>query len=200
MLILMHYGIRKDAINKKGYTAVIALPFKSLHFPNKKIQDWSIQFLRNWPRNSQYQMTWTKLNLNNPCLICQSGKLEDIRGVKNTNTVEFLPYAMSYQNSSIRDENNPESGLHNNPVKGRIGGSFSYAPTSTTTLNAVFNPDFSQVETDATQISANQTFALYYPEKRPFFMKGADMFNTPDQLFYSTNDKPSIVSRKIPGK
>lgn len=175
----------KGSINKKGYTVVIALPFKSLHFPDKRVQNWSIQLLRNWPRSSRYQMTWTKINLNNPCISCQSGKLQDIKGVKNVNTVELLPYAMSYQQSSLNNADNPESGLNNHPIDGRIGGSISYAPTSTTTLNAVINPDFSQVETDATQISVNQAFALYYPEKRPFFMKGADMFNTPDQLFYS---------------
>ncbi|HKJ44566.1 MAG TPA: sugar-binding protein [Balneolales bacterium] len=175
----------KGAINDTGYTAVMKIPFKSLNFPNRKIQNWSIQFIRNYPRSTRYIYAWTHVNINNPCIMCQSGQLADMTNVKNTNTVEILPYAIGYQGSTINNSNDPSSGLDNKPVNGRIGGSISYSPTSTTSINAVINPDFSQVETDATQISANQTFALYYPEKRPFFMKGADLFNTPEDLYYS---------------
>jgi len=175
----------KGAINDTGYTAVMKIPFKSLNFPKRNIQNWSIQFVRNYPRNKRYTFVWSHINLNNPCIMCQNGRLTDMKGVKSTNTVELLPYGMSYQGSTIKNSDNPSSGLDNGPVKARVGGSISYSPTSTSSIDAVIDPDFSQVETDATQISANQTFALYYPEKRPFFMKGADLFNTQEDLFYS---------------
>jgi len=187
----------EGSINDSGYTAVMKIPFKSLHFPKQKIQDWSIQFIRNYPRSKRYQLVWTNVQIDNSCLMCQNGDLVGMRNVENSNTVELLPYAMSYQNSSIRNTDNPSSGLNNDPISGRIGGSISYSPTSTTSLDAVFNPDFSQIETDAAQIDANQTFALYYSEKRPFFMKGSDLFNTPEDLFYSRMINHPLTAGKV---
>ena len=190
----------EGTITDSGYRAVMKIPFKSLNFPKKEVQDWSIQFIRNYPRSNRFQMTWSNVELQNSCLVCQNGIMTGIRGVENPNTVEFLPYAMSYQSSSINDSDNPTSGLDHGPVKARVGGSIQYSPTSTTALNAVVNPDFSQVETDAAQIGANETFALYYPEKRPFFMKGSDLFSTPEQLFYSRMINRPLAAGKVTHK
>ena len=172
-------------ITDSGYRAVMKIPFKSLNFPKRDIQDWSIQFIRNYPRSNRYQMTWSDVRLQNSCLMCQNGILEGMEGIENENTIELLPYGMSYQSSTLNNANDPTSGLDHGPLKGRVGGSIMYSPSSTTSLNAVVNPDFSQVETDAAQIGANETFALYFPEKRPFFMKGSDLFSTREDLFYS---------------
>lgn len=184
-------------ITNSGYRAVMKIPFKSLNFPKRDVQDWSIQFIRNYPRSNRFQMTWSNVKLENSCLMCQNGMLEGMKGVENKNTIELLPYGMSYQSSSINDEDDPRSGLDHDPIKGRLGGSIMYSPSSTTSLNAVVNPDFSQVETDAAQIGANQTFALYYPEKRPFFMKGSDLFSTPENLFYSRMINRPLAAGKV---
>ncbi|HKK44413.1 MAG TPA: sugar-binding protein [Balneolaceae bacterium] len=196
----MNYDVlwkSEGTINNSGYTAVMKIPFKSLHFPNQDVQNWSIQFIRNYPRNNRYQLVWTNVKIDNSCLMCQNGDLVGLKNVKSSNTVELLPYAMSYQNGSINNPDDPSSGFDNSPVRGRIGGSISYSPNSTTSLDAVVNPDFSQVETDATQIDANQTFALYYSEKRPFFMKGSDLFNTPEDLFYSRMINHPLAAGKV---
>jgi len=188
------------AINKSGYTAVIKIPFKSLHFPTKKIQHWSVQFFRNYPRSSRYQLTWTKIDIGNSCLMCQNGTLTNIRGVENHHTIEFLPYALGYQSSKLRNSDNPSSGLDNGPLDGRLGGSISYSPSSTSEIDAVINPDFSQVETDATQIGVNKTFALQYAEKRPFFLKESDLFSTPENLFYSRTINNPLAAGKFTQK
>ncbi len=184
-------------ITDSGYQAVMKIPFKSLNFPERDIQNWSIQFVRNYPRSNRYQFAWSKIDLNNSCLLCQNGQLVDMRGIESNKTVELLPYGMSYQNSEINTPDNPSSGLDHGPLKGRLGGSISFDPTSTTSLNAVFNPDFSQVETDAAQIGANETFALYYSEKRPFFMKGSDLFSTSENLFYSRMINRPLAAGKV---
>ncbi|MGK7368941.1 MAG: carbohydrate binding family 9 domain-containing protein, partial [Candidatus Halalkalibacterium sp. M3_1C_030] len=150
-------------VTDSGYRAVMKIPFKSLNFPKKQVHNWSIQFLRNYPRNSRYQFTWTDVELSNPCLICQNGMMTGIKDIENTKTVELLPYAMSFQESTIRNAADPQSGLNHGTIDGRFGGSVFYAPSSMTSINAVINPDFSQVETDAAQISANETFALFFP-------------------------------------
>ncbi|MGK7369826.1 MAG: hypothetical protein ACNS64_06395, partial [Candidatus Halalkalibacterium sp. M3_1C_030] len=80
---------------------------------------------------------------------------------------------------------------------GRFGGSVFYAPSSMTSINAVINPDFSQVETDAAQISANETFALFFPEKRPFFLKEAELFSTDENLFYSRTINRPLAAGKF---
>ena len=175
----------KGEINDTGYTAVMAIPFKSLHFPNRDIQNWSIEFYRNYPRTIRYQLVWTRIDTNNPCLLCQTGSMIGIQGIKNHNTVELLPYAIGSQTGSISNSDDPGSGFNNNPAKIRTGGSISYSPNSSLSMNAVINPDFSQVETDATQISVNNTFAIFYPEKRPFFMEGSSLYDTDLNLFYS---------------
>lgn len=187
-------------INNSGYTATMKIPFKSLNFPQRDIQEWSIQFLRVYPRNSRYQMTWTNVSLDEPCITCQNGQLVGMEGIESEKAVEFLPYAMAYQNSSINDLQDASSGLDHGPLDGRIGGSISYAPTSTTSLDAVINPDFSQVETDAAQIGVNETFALFYPEKRPFFLREADLFRTHEDLFYSRTINRPLAAGKFTQK
>ena len=184
-------------ITEFGYQSVMKIPFKSLNFPERDIHSWSIQFIRNYPRNNRFQFTWSEVNLDNSCLVCQNGRLVDMKGIENLNTIEFLPYGMSYQSSTINDSDNPNSRLDHGRINGRLGGSIMYEPTSTTSLNAVVNPDFSQVETDASQISANETFALYYSEKRPFFMKGNDLFSTQEDLFYSRTINRPIAAGKV---
>ncbi len=184
-------------ITDSGYQGVMKIPFKSLNFPERDIHNWSIQFLRNYPRNNRFQFAWSKVNLDNSCLVCQNGELVGMKNIENSNTIEFLPYGMSYQSSTINDASDPNSGLDHGRIDGRLGGSIMYEPTSTTSLNTVINPDFSQVETDAAQISANETFALYYSEKRPFFMKGSDLFSTREDLFYSRMINRPLAAGKV---
>jgi len=184
-------------ITNSGYQAVMKIPFKSLNFPTRNVQDWSIQFIRNYPRSNRYQFSWTDVDLSNSCLMCQNGQLIGMRDVENSNTVELLPYAMGYQSSTINNPDNPSSGLDHGPLEGRIGGSISYSPSSTSSINAVVNPDFSQVETDAAQIGINETFALFYPEKRPFFKRGSDLFETNEDLFYSRTINRPLAAGKF---
>ncbi|MDX1586777.1 MAG: sugar-binding protein, partial [Balneolaceae bacterium] len=184
-------------ITDSGYRAVMKIPFKSLNFPRQEVHNWSIQFLRNYPRNIRYQFAWTDVELSNPCLLCQNGMMTGIKGIQNSRTVELLPYAMSFQESAIRNVDDPRSGLDHGSLDGRIGGSIFYAPSSMTSVNAVINPDFSQVETDAAQISANETFALFFPEKRPFFLKEAELFGTEENLFYSRTINRPLAAGKF---
>jgi len=175
----------KGAVSDTGYTVEIAIPFQSLHFPSAEIQDWSVMILRIYPRESRYQMSWTSFDRNDPCSICQGGTVKGLQGLQSTAAFEVLPYIMGFQSGSLNDAGNPSSGFVNGKVGGRAGAGLRYSPNPSTSLEAVANPDFSQVESDAAQISVNTTFAIFYPEKRPFFMNGADLFTTPMADFYS---------------
>jgi len=184
--------------NKQGWTAEMIVPFRSMSFSSDKSQKWTICFLRNVPRNNRYLLTWTPLDRNNPSYLAQGGVLEGIEGIKPGKSLEILPYTMVQQSGERQDVSDPESSLHKNAIKARIGGGIQYSPGPNTTINAVINPDFSQIESDADQISVNTTFALYYPEKRPFFMSGMDLVQTP--MYYSRTINNPLYAAKVNGK
>lgn len=184
-------------ITDSGYVAVMKIPFKSLNFPQGELQDWRIQFVRNYPRNARYQMSWTKITIGNPCLLCQSGTLKSLSNIKGGGTIELLPYLLASQTSTIKDPANLNSGLDPASIQMRAGGSISYDITSNTSVNVVINPDFSQIETDAAEISINQAFAIFYPEKRPFFVRGADLFKSSENLYYSRTINNPLAAAKF---
>ena len=187
----------RAVIGDSGYTAVMAIPFQSLRFPVQDVQNWGIEFIRNIPRASRTQTSWVRVNLNDPCLLCQMGTLEGLKGLQSTGSVELLPYAMGLESGSINDASNPSSRFSNGPVQGRFGIGLKFAPNPSLSLEGVVNPDFSQIESDAAQISVNNTFALFYPEKRPFFMDGSDIFTTLIQAYYSRMINDPIGAAKI---
>ncbi|HEY9165326.1 MAG TPA: DUF5916 domain-containing protein [Candidatus Kryptonia bacterium] len=187
-------------ISDSGWTAEMAIPFKSLRFPSFHEQHWIAEFVRNMPRDSRYQMTWTTIDRNNPCIFCQSGTIDSIEGIESSNNLELLPYVMGVQSGSLNDAGDPTSGFANGPVTGRVGTGVKYAPSSSFVLAGVLNPDFGEVESDATQISVNNTFAIFYPEKRPFFLEGASLFNTEASVFYSRMINDPLASVKLTDK
>jgi hypothetical protein len=188
------------SINDSGWTAEIAVPFKSLRFPAVPEQKWIALFFRNLPRLSRQQFSWTRYDRNNPCFMCQGGRIDGIAGVQSTNSVELLPYVAAQQSGALRDNSDPASGFQNNKLKGRVGGGIRYSPSPDLSVEAVVNPDFSQVESDATQISINSTFALNYPEKRPFFLYGTDLFEDQSGIVYSRTINNPIGAARVIGK
>ncbi len=187
----------RAAINDSGYTVEMEIPFKSIRFPTDETQDWSIALFRNYPRESRYQFSWTPADRNDPCSICMAGTLRGLKGIQPGATAEILPYVMGYQSGSLNDVEDPASGFTNDKVKGRVGGGVRYAPNPALSLQAAVNPDFSQVESDATQISVNSTFAIFYPEKRPLFLDGADLYSTQINDFYSRMINNPLAAGKV---
>ena len=187
----------KGAINDTGYVVEMAIPFKSIHFPSNKSQDWTVMVIRNLPRASRQQFSWTPFDRNDPCSICQGGTLRGLQDLEATGTMEVLPYAMGFQAGNLTNADDPTSEFSNGKVSGRIGGGVKFSPNPSLFAEAVINPDFSQVESDATQISVNSNYAIYYAEKRPFFLDGADIFNTQLTDFYSRVINNPIGAAKL---
>jgi hypothetical protein len=185
-------------IDDKGWTAELAIPFSTLDFSPEDIQKWTISLLRCIPRENTYQVSWTPIDRNNPSYMAQGGRLTGLKDIKPGGSVDLLPYTMiDYSGpESITDDNDNKSAGNN--LKARIGGGIEYSPGSNITINTVINPDFSQIETDADQVSVNTTFALEYPEKRPFFMSGMDLLQTP--MYYSRTINNPLAATKINGK
>jgi hypothetical protein len=188
----------KAATNEKGWTAEMAIPFSSLVFPNKEEQNWRINLLRTIPRASRTQVSWVPFDRGIPGIMTQAGFLRGLRNVNSGSSLELLPYAMGQKAGFLADENNPASEFKFKPIESRIGGGIKYSPSPDFALDAVVNPDFSQIESDAAQISINSTFALQYSEKRPFFLIGRELLMT--SMYYSRSINDPLAAARINGK
>ena len=185
---------------KDKWTAEMRIPFKSLRFPDRKEQKWRIHLLRNRPRGARQEIYWASVSRDNPNFMGQSGTLNGIKDVKRGRDIQILPYVLGTQNSTLEDFSDPDSKYTHGKLEGEIGLSAKYGLSSTLTLDATYNPDFSQVEADAPQININSPFALFYPEKRPFFLEGIDHFATPINVSYTRSINNPLFAAKLSGK
>jgi hypothetical protein len=183
-------------ITDYGYQIEMSVPFASLRFPDRPEQKWGLTFLRHHPRASEEEFSWAALDLGDPCLLCQMGTLTGIRGVHPGGALELLPAAVGSDASALRNPDDPGSGLQGDGLKGSLSLGAKYAFATGVTAEATINPDFSQVESDAAQIDANTTFALFFSEKRPFFQEGSDLFQTPIRAIYTrTVNDPQAAAK-----
>lgn len=182
------------------WTAEFRIPFKSLRFPDTDIQTWRIHILRNRPRGARQEIYWASVSRDDPNFMGQSGFLNGIKNIKSGNNIELLPYLLGTQSSYLADPYNPESEFkYDNPL-GAFGVSGKYSLSTTLTLDGTYNPDFSQVEADAPQININSPFALFFPEKRPFFLEGINYFSTPINVAYTRSINNPLFAAKLTGK
>ena len=183
-------------INDSSWIVEVAIPFSNIRFPSNATQKWKILLGRNYPRESRFIFSPTKFDLNNNCMLCQGIDLVGIENISPSDQYEILPYVQSSQLNSFSTDTEK---LASEKIKGRIGGGFKFS-NSDFVLGTVINPDFSQIETDAAQISVNSTFALFYPEKRPFFIEGMDLFTSRNMVFNSRSINNPLAAIKLSGK
>ena len=187
-------------ITDTGYQIEMAIPFKSLRFPNTDVQTWRATFWITHPRESRNTYSWAAMSRDNPCWSCQFGTLNGISGVKSGKNLEILPAFTGAQAGALNDAGNPDSGFDDGRIDIEPSLNVKYGITSELTLDATINPDFSQIESDVAQIDVNSTFALFFPERRPFFQEGADLFNTEIQTVYTRPINDPIVANKLTGR
>jgi len=162
-------------ITSDGWTAEMRIPLSSLHYSDREPQSWGVILSRNYPRNFHYLMTSTRLPKGRNCYVCYATSLEGLSGLPHGGHMILAPYT-----SASREEN-----LTTQQMTSNIGGDFKWSASPKLTLDATINPDFSQIESDVPQVSANSRFALSYPEKRAFFLEGVDLFSTPMKVVYT---------------
>jgi hypothetical protein len=195
-LIWKSAAIRTDS----GYNVEMAIPFASLRFPSQEIQSWRIDFMRDHPRESYKQYSWTAIDRNEQCAPCQWGTIDGIRDVQPGKGMEFLPAFVAHQASALADDGDPQSPIENGEIKSEFSLGGKYAISSDITTEAAYNPDFSQIESDATQIDVNSTIALMYPERRPYFQEGSDIFRTMFNSFYTRMVNNPRFTAKLTGR
>ncbi|AHG89720.1 hypothetical protein J421_2183 [Gemmatirosa kalamazoonensis] len=185
----------KGRVTEWGYEVEIRIPFASLRYPVGAPQRWGLQIVRH-VQHSGYEETWTPARRASASFIAQAGKLVGLAGMRHGQVVELNP---ELTNTAAGAAAAP-SGDWRYRNDAQLGGNVRWAVGSDVVLNGTVKPDFSQVEADATQIATDQRFALFYPERRPFFVEGSDQFNVPNTLVYTRRIVRPEAAAKLTGK
>lgn len=184
-------------ITDSGYQVEMAIPFANLRFPNKDIQSWKADFRRGRPRESYTEYSWAAYDRNERCGPCQWGTLEGVTMPRQAKSLEILPTFVASEAGNLPDRSDPGSRLDNGDIMGSPSLGIKYSVTSDIIVDGAVNPDFSQIESDAAQIDVNSPIALYYPERRPFFQEGTDIFRTLFNSFYSRSINDPEYAAKL---
>jgi hypothetical protein len=186
-------------ITDTGYQVEMAIPFSSLRFPDTPEQTWRLNLYRQHPRDARRQYTWAAIRQDAGPFLSQSGTLTGIAGVEPGGRLDVLPSVVASRYSGLTEGDDPSSFAGQDP-QAEVALSVRYPLRAGWTLEGAVNPDFSQVESDAAQIDVNTTFALFYPERRPFFQEGSDLFQTWINQFYTRSINDPSVAAKLVGR
>ncbi|MCX6834087.1 MAG: DUF5916 domain-containing protein, partial [candidate division Zixibacteria bacterium] len=161
-----------------GWSAEMEIPYHCLRFPNQSAQVWGIDFVRTIARKNEW-MQWAFVPSKEGGMASNFGYLTGLTDIKPARHFEVMPYAVTSA------ETRPASRWNDGrDIFGNTGLDLKYGLSSNLTVDATINPDFGQVELDQPVLNLS-TYETWFSEKRPFFMEGADLFETNFSLFYS---------------
>ena len=157
-----------------GWSAEFRIPYSQLRFRDTEVQTWGINFRRDIARHDEISV-WAPVRREDPAIVSKFGELQGLRDdLRAPSRMEILPYSLARLERSWGDEANPF--YSENDRLGTVGADVKYSLTSDLTLNVTINPDFGQVEADPAQVNLT-AFETFLPERRPFFLEGASIFN-----------------------
>ncbi len=185
-------------IGTDSWVAEVAIPLSSLRYPEKDPQDWALALYRTFPRDRNYQFYSVRVPRGSSCFLCQSATVEGITGLPQGSHWVLAPYGAVTSTKTYAGSNGmPDD---DTTTKGKVGLDAKWLPDANTIVDATINPDFSQIESDTAQISVNERFALFYPEKRPFFLEHVDLLQTPIQAVYTRTITQPLWGARVTGK
>jgi hypothetical protein len=201
----------KGVVGDDGFTVEVAIPFKSLRYEAGKDKLWGVQIFRRIKRYNNELDSWMPNFRDRSGTLNQAGHITGLEGISTERTLEIIP-SLTVSETGKRFHTIPQSTLDNNPAlvdPGRFvnqpiafdpGLTAKFGITPTVTLDLALNPDFAQVEADATVVTANQRFPIFFEEKRSFFLEGIDIFQTPLQILHTRTIIDPDVAVKLTGK
>lgn len=182
-------------VTADGWVAEIRIPYISLRFPATPVQTWGINIAREVKRNG-FKESWAPITRDQSSTLAQGGRLTGLRDLRNRKLVEVNPVVTGKRTA----ERSGDGEWAREDFAPEAGANLRYGVTSNLMLGATINPDFSQLESDAGQIAVNERFALFFPEKRPFFLEGTEIFQTPQQLVYTRAIVEPLGGVKLSGE
>lgn len=200
----------KGIITSDGYTVEAAIPFKSLRYEAGPGRLWGLHVFRRIQRFNAELDSWMPLSREVSGTLNQEGHITGLEGISTEHNFELVPsLTVSETGRRARSYAPFFPGLPvpalpgrtlNEPVKLDPGLTVKFGLTPTITLDAAFNPDFAQVEADATVVTANQRFPIFFEEKRPFFLEGKEIFQTPITAVHTRAIVDPDYAVKLSGK
>ncbi|HVG28590.1 MAG TPA: DUF5916 domain-containing protein [Pyrinomonadaceae bacterium] len=186
----------KGTITADGYVVEAAIPFKSFRYEAGKDKVWGLQLFRRIKRFNNELDSWMPLSRDVVGTLIQAGRITGIEGISTARTLEVIPsLTVSETGRRVRAQPPtpfpsrdaaPDTGRFvNPPLDYDIGLTTKFTLTPTITLDLAVNPDFAQVEADQTVVTANQRFPIFFPEKRPFFLEGKEIFDTRNNVVHT---------------
>ncbi len=186
-------------ISADGYVVEMRIPLDQLRFQSVTgPQTWGYNLVRIYPRGHRYRLSNDRRDRNRNCSLCQISRFEGLEGSKPGRNFEFVPTLTASEYESTEEPG--VIPIASGGTDTEVGLSVRWGVTPDVSANLAINPDFSQIEADAAQLDINNRFALFFPEKRPFFLEGADYFTTPMQAVFTRTVSDPEVGLKLTGK
>ena len=185
----------KGRVTDFGYEVEIRIPFKTLRYQPQATQDWTLHVLRR-VQSTGHEDSWVPASRNASSFLAQSGTLKGLTGMRRGVVLDLTPVVTARTDGAREGD----GGWGYDTSRPDFGGNARWGVTSNLTLNATVNPDFSQVEADATQIQFDPRQALFFQEKRPFFLDGIEQFTAPNNLIYTRAMVAPLAALKLTGK
>jgi Domain of unknown function (DUF5916)/Carbohydrate family 9 binding domain-like len=189
----------RGKVTDKGFVVWMAIPFKSLRFPAAQQQEWGLILYRGITRKTEDSF-WPHISLKTEGRLGQAATLTGLEGISPGHSIELIPYGLmrGYRALDTRDFANPY--FQHADAQGQPGMDAKFVIHDHFVVDLTANPDFSQVESEDPQITVNQRYAVYFPEKRPFFLENEDFFRTPMDLFFTRNIGDPSAGIRLTGK
>ena len=186
-------------ITPQGYVAWLEIPFKSLRFSSAQEQTWGILLYRGIVRENE-DTFWPQVSHRVVGRLGQAATLSGLSSISPGRNIQLIPYGLlnSFRDIDSRDPNNVH--FENRAIGGTGGIDGKVILNDRSVIDLTVNPDFSQIESDEPQVTVNQRYRVYFPEKRPFFIENADYFRTPLDLFFTRNIVNPSYGARFTGK
>jgi len=187
-------GQRTDS----GYMVRMAVPLRTLRFPETGEQVWRIMFERQIPRLSE-QAHWPAYSNTIQGRLNQAASLTGIRNVSPGRNIQVIPFAF-VRDYDVLDPNASGGPGFNQQTEDEFGLDAKFVFNDSLVLDATLNPDFSQVESDQPQVTVNERFEVRFPERRPFFLENSDFFQTESALVFTRRIVDPQAGLRFTGK
>lgn len=184
----------KGRLTDFGYEVEIRIPFKSLRYNSGASLTWGLNVLRQTQRTGN-EDSWAPAKRSAASFLVQSGQLTGLSDLRRGLVLDLIPEVTNrWQGAEA------QGGWDYDAQGAQFGGTVRWGITNNLSLNGTANPDFSQVESDAGQIAFDPRQALFFPERRPFFLDGIEQFSVANRLIYTRRIVQPEAAVKLTGK
>ncbi|MFQ5694356.1 MAG: DUF5916 domain-containing protein [Terriglobia bacterium] len=189
----------KGKLTDQGYLVWMAIPFKSLRFPSNRQQSWGILLYRNIPRVNE-EAFWPHCSSRIEGRLNQAAALRGLENISPGRNIQLIPFGVfrSFRALDTRDDLAPQ--FVRDRADADVGLDAKFVFKDSLVVDVAMNPDFSQVESDEPQVTVNQRFEVFFPEKRPFFLENASFFETPINLLFTRRIADPQFGVRLTGK